>query len=143
VTGETAVAARDFGAATSGGSQPSIVAPWSLMLRAYQKVFYLRGPFLFLFLLVGAVGVWLGIRRRTRIPGAGWGGLALLPWLVGVALIVLPPMTAGFSYRYVQAAIPAVCLAAGLAFCGRGSLITWLRGLKRAKGEPAPPESIA
>jgi hypothetical protein len=143
VTGETAVAARDFGAATSGDSQPSIVQPWSLMLRAYQKVFYLRGPFVFLFVLVGAVGVWLGIRRRTRIPDTGWGGLPLLPWLVGVALIVLPPMTAGFSYRYVLAAIPAVCLAAGLAFCGRGSLITWLRGLKRGQREPASPEAAA
>jgi hypothetical protein len=48
-------------------------------------------------------------------------------------------MTAGFSYRYVLAAVPAVCLAAGLAFSGRGSLITWLRGLTRARSEPAPP----
>ena len=44
-----------------------------------------------------------------------------------VALIVLPPMTAGFSYRYVLSAVPAVCLAAGLAFAGRGNLIGWLR----------------
>jgi hypothetical protein len=41
-------------------------------------------------------------------------------------------MTAGFSYRYVLAAVPAVCLAAGLAFAGRGSLLTWLKA-KRAK----------
>jgi hypothetical protein len=143
VTGEVATAARDFGAATTGDSQPSINDPWAKLLRAYQKVFYLRGPFVFLFVLVGAVGVWLGIRRRTRVPGTGWGGLPLLPWLVGVALIVLPPMTAGFSYRYVLAAVPAVCLAAGLAFCGRGSLITWLRGLKRAKSEPASPDAVA
>jgi hypothetical protein len=143
VTGEMAVAARDFGAATTGDSQPSINQPWSEFLRGYQKVFYLRGPFVFLFVLVGAVGVWLGIRRRTRVRGTGWGGLPLLPWLVGVALIVLPPMTAGFSYRYVLAAVPAVCLAAGLAFCGRGSLVTWLRGLKRAKSEPASPEAAA
>ena len=143
VTGKTAAAARDFGAATSGGSQPSVVEPWAWLLRAYQKVFYLRGPFVFLFVLFGAVGVWLGIRRRTRVPGTGWGGLPLLPWLVGVALIILPPMTAGFSYRYVLAAIPAVCLAAGLAFCGRGSLITWLRGLNREKSEPASPEAAA
>ena len=126
-------AARDFGGANYG--QTSVVEPWSVLLRGYQKVFYLRGPFVFLFVLAGAVGVWLGIRRRTRVPGTGWGGLPLLPWLVGVALIVLPPLTAGFSYRYVLAAVPAICLAAGLAFCGRGSLITWLRGLRREKTE--------
>ena len=141
VTGENAVAARDFGAATAGGHQPSVVQPWSLLLRAYQKVFYLRGPFVFLFVLAGAVGVWLGIRRRTRIAGTGWGGLPLLPWLVGVALIVIPPMTAGFSYRYVLAAVPPFCLAAGLAFCGHGSLITWLRGRRRPKSAPAPAEA--
>ena len=138
-------AARDFGGANYG--ELRVVQPWSDFLRAYQKVFYLRGPFVFLFVLVGAVGVWLGIRRRTRVPGTGWGGLGLLPWLVGVALIVLPPMTAGFSYRYVLAAVPPVCLAAGLAFCGRGSLITWLRGLTGAKSEqtsePASPEAAA
>jgi len=143
VTAEVAVAARDYGAATTGDGQPSINQPWAGFLRAYQKVIYLRGPFVFLFVLVGAVGVWLGIRRRTRVPGTGWGGLPLLPWLVGVALIVLPPLTAGFSYRYVLAAVPAVCLAAGLAFAGRGSLITWLRNLRQAKSEPASPDAAA
>jgi hypothetical protein len=143
VTGETAVAARDYGAATSGDRQPSVVEPWSLLLRAYQKVFYLRGPFVFLIALIGAVGVWLGLRRRSRVPGTGWGGLSLLPWLVGAALIILPPLTAGFSYRYVLAAVPPLCLAAGLAFCGRGSLINWLRGLslQRVKSEPTSPEA--
>jgi len=122
-----AQAARDYGGASYG--RPSVVEPWSIFLRAYQKVVYLRGPFLFLFLLVGAAGAWLGMRRRTRVPGTGWGGLPLLPWITGVALIVLPVMTAGFSYRYVLAAVPALCLAAGLAFAGRGSLITWLKRL--------------
>jgi hypothetical protein len=134
-------AARDFGGANYG--ELKVVQPWSDLIRGYQQVFYLRGPFVFLFVLVGAVGVWLGIRRRTRVPGTGWGGLGLLPWLVGVALIVLPPMTAGFSYRYVLAAAPPVCLAAGLAFCGRGSLITWLRGLKRPKSKPASSKTAA
>ena len=43
----------------------------------------------------------------------------MLPWLVGAFLIVLPPMTAGFSYRYVLAAVPTACLGAGLAFARR------------------------
>jgi hypothetical protein len=143
VTGDplNAHAARDFGGANYG--ELTVVQPWSDLLVAYQRVFYLRGPFVFLFAAVGVVGVWLGIRRRTRVRGTGWGGLGLLPWAVGVALIVLPPMTAGFSYRYVLAAVPALCLAAGLAFCGRGSLITWLRGLKGAKSSPAAPEPHA
>ena len=118
-------AARDYGGASYG--RPSVVQPWARFLWAYQKVVYLRGPFLLLIIAAGAAGVVLGIRRKTRVPGTGWGGLSLLPWLTGVALIVLPPMTAGFSYRYVLSAIPAVCLAAGLAFAGRGSLLTWLR----------------
>jgi hypothetical protein len=134
-------AARDFGGANYG--ETSVKQPWSDLLRAYQKVVYLRGPFVLLFVLIGAVGVWLGIRRRSRVPGTGWGGLPLLPWLVGVALIVLPPLTAGFSYRYVLAAVPAICLAAGLAFCGRGSLITWLRSLRGTKSKPASPEASA
>jgi hypothetical protein len=143
VTGDpvNARAARDFGGADYG--RPSVVQPWARFLWAYQKVVFLRGPFLFGFVLAGAAGVALGIRRRTRVPGTGWGGLPLLPWLTGVALIVLPPMTAGFSYRYVLSAVPAVCLAAGLAFAGRGSLLAWLRarglpGGSRRERRPAP-----
>jgi hypothetical protein len=122
----SARAARDFGGSEYG--RPSVIQPWARFLWAYQKVVYLRGTFLLLFVLAGATGVALGVRRKTRVAGSGWGGLALLPWLTGVALIVLPPMTAGFSYRYVLAAVPAICLAAGLAFAGRGNLLTWLAG---------------
>jgi hypothetical protein len=135
VTGKpaNASAARDFGGANYGHT--SVVQPWSILLRGYQKVFYVRGPLLFLLVIAGAVGVVLGVRRRTRLPGTGWGGLALLPWLVGVALIVIPPVTAGFSYRYSLAAVPAICLAAGLAFAGRGNLITWFK--KRTQTSPS------
>jgi hypothetical protein len=127
VTGNpvNARAARDYGGADHG--RPSVVQPWARFLWAYQRVVFLRGPFLFLFVVTGAAGVLLGVRRRTRVPGTGWGGLPLMPWLTGMALIVLPAVTAGFSYRYALAAVPAVCLAAGLTFAGRGSLLTWLR----------------
>lgn len=87
--------------------QPTVTKPFSSFLQGYQKIFYLRGPMLGGILLLGAAGIIARWRRR--------GGLALLPWSLAVVLVVLPPMTAGFSYRYVLAAVPIACLAAGLA----------------------------
>jgi hypothetical protein len=87
--------------------QPKVVSPWSYLIIDYQKVFYLRGTMLGIILLVGLGGIVLRWRR--------WGGLTLLPWVVGALLVVIPPLTAGFSYRYVLAAVPVSCLAAGLA----------------------------
>ena len=93
-----------------GGSvgQPKVNHPWAGFVQGYQRVIWLRGPFLLVIVLMGAFGVVARWRKR--------GGIPLLPWLVGALLIVLPPMTAGFSYRYVIAAVPAACLAAGLVF---------------------------
>ena len=99
-------ARQDLGG--SGLGNTSAVQPWQRLLEIYQRYFYLRGTMLGLIVLIGAAGVLARWRR--------WGGVGLLPWLVGALLIVLPPMTAGFSYRYVLAAVPAACLAAGLAF---------------------------
>ena len=90
-----------------GLGQPTVTKPYSSFIRSYQKIFYLRGTMVGVILLIGAAGI---IARWRR-----WGGLALLPWAVSVLLIILPPMTAGFSYRYVLAAVPMACLAAGLA----------------------------
>jgi hypothetical protein len=100
----------------------STVAPWATFLQNYQRFVYLRGSLLLVIVLIGAAGV-VGRWRR-------WGGVGLLPWLTGVMLIVLPPMTAGFSYRYVLAAAPVACLAAGLAFAGApGGRATSVRAL--------------
>ncbi len=99
-------ARRDLGGPGLGNA--SAVQPWQRMLQIYERYFYLRGTLLGLIVLIGAAGVLARWRR--------WGGIGLLPWMVGALLIVLPPMTAGFSYRYVLAAVPAACLAAGLAF---------------------------
>jgi hypothetical protein len=96
----------DFGG--PGLGRTSAVEPWQRLLEIYQRYIYLHGTLLGLIVLIGAAGVLARWRR--------WGGVGLLPWLVGALLIVLPPMTAGFSYRYVIAAVPAACLAAGLAF---------------------------
>jgi hypothetical protein len=88
-----------------------VVAPWARLIQMYQRYIFLRGTLLGLIVLIGVAGV---LARWRRL-----GGIGLLPWLAGALLIVLPPMTAGFSYRYVLAAAPAACLAAGLAFARR------------------------
>jgi hypothetical protein len=94
-----------------GLGNTEVVQPWARLILIYQRYFYLRGTLLGLIVLIGAAGMLARWRR--------WGGIGLLPWLVGALMIVLPPMTAGFSYRYVLAALPAACLAAGLAFARR------------------------
>ena len=87
--------------------QPKVVQPWANFIEGYQKLFYLRGTMLGVILVIGAAGI---IARWRRL-----GGLALMPWAVGALLVVLPPLTAGFSYRYTLAVVPVACLAAGLA----------------------------
>jgi hypothetical protein len=118
-----------------GGSigQPRVIHPWAGFIQWYQRYFSFRGTLLGLTLLIGAAGVLARWRR--------WGGVGLLPWLVGALLIVLPPMTAGFSYRYVIPAVPLICLAAGLAFtqqAGEGSVRARLAGLGRYFGRGVP-----
>ena len=102
-------ARQEFGGSGLGNSEA--MRPWQRLLQIYQRYFYLRGTLLGIIVLIGAAGLLARWRR--------WGDVGLLPWLVGVLMIVLPPMTAGFSYRYVLAAVPTACLAAGLAFARR------------------------
>jgi hypothetical protein len=119
-----------------GLGNTSAVQPWERLLKIYQRYIYLRGTLLGLVVLIGVAGVLARWRR--------WGGVGLLPWLVGALLIVLPPMTAGFSYRYVLAAVPAACLAAGLAFARRPGDTVPVRGDELAQGDdpPKPPRSV-
>ena len=126
-------ARQDFGG--PGLGRTDAVQPWQRLLQIYQRYFYLRGTLLGLIVLIGAAG--LAARWRQ------WGGAGLLPWLVGVLMIVLPPMTAGFSYRYVLAAVPATCLAAGLAFVrrpGEKSVGALAADLRRHFGRGVPVE---
>jgi hypothetical protein len=114
-----------------GGSigQPRVIHPWAGFVQWYQRTFSFRGSLLGLTVLIGAFGF---LARWRRL-----GGISLLPWLVGALLILLPPMTAGFSYRYVVPAVPVACLAAGLAFtrqAGEGSLRAAVADLGRYFG---------
>ena len=96
----------DVHAYQPGNVTTLVYRPYSSLLVGYQRYFYFRGPLLLLTLLIGAA--WVVTGRSRGAPG-------LLPWCVAVALIVVPPATAGFSYRYVLAAIPCACIAAGMA----------------------------
>jgi hypothetical protein len=130
-------AERDFAGPGQGFGWTTAVQPWAHLLQTYQRYIYLRGTLLGLVVLIGAAGVLARWRR--------WGGVGLLPWLVGALLIVLPPMTAGFSYRYALAAVPVACLAAGLAFArepGAGGRSVLARGDDPAssRGGSTPPD---
>jgi hypothetical protein len=128
-------AERDFAGPGQGLGFTREVQPWAHLLQTYQRYIYLRGTLLGLIVLIGAAGVLARWRR--------WGGLGLLPWLVGALLIVLPPMTAGFSYRYVLAAVPVACLAAGLAFArppGSKSVLARGDDLSLSRGGSTPPD---
>jgi hypothetical protein len=117
-----------------GAGQTTAVHPWAGFLQWYQNFMYFRGTLLGLALLIGLGGVLARWRR--------WGGIGLLPWLTGLLLILIPPATAGFSYRYVVAAVPVTCLAAGLAFArrpGGPSFRTWMQeDLPRYFGRSVP-----
>jgi hypothetical protein len=90
---------------------PHSVRPLADFFSGYQRYIYLQGPMLAVIVAIGLGGI--VARRRRR------GGLVLLPWALGVLLLVLPPLTIGFNSRYVLATVPCFCLAAALAFAAR------------------------
>jgi hypothetical protein len=92
------------------------VRPFSAIMIGYQRVVYLRGTMIGLLLLVGLGGIGRALRGGRWRHLRDWGGPALLPWLTGLAILLVPNMTADFSLRYVVPAVPVVCAAAALAF---------------------------
>lgn len=88
-----------------------VVEPYAGLMRSYQRWGYLPGTLFGLILFGGAAGI---VARWRRL-----GGAVLLPWAMAAALIVLPAMTADFSYRYLLPAFPMAGLALALAFTRR------------------------
>jgi hypothetical protein len=99
------------------GSPPneSIVHPYSGWIQTYQRYVVLSGPLLGVIALIGLVGVVLGWRRR--------GGDALLPWLVGIGLL-LAPAAILFDVRFIICAVAPLCVAAAI---GAQQVVTRLR----------------
>ena len=116
-----------------GNPLTDVVEPFAGVMRVWQRWIWLPGSVYGGILAVGLAGMVLKWRRL--------GGPATVPWLISVALIVAPAMTAEFDYRYVLPAVPFACLAAAMAFGQDTTMGDWLtaRGVawKARKGGPA------
>ena len=93
------------------------VEPMSGFMVGYQRFAYLRGTMVGILLLIGLAGLarWLATARAYR-RRREWAGPALFPWLTGLAILLVPVMTADYSLRYVVPAVPVISLAAVFAF---------------------------
>ncbi len=113
-----------------GSATPKVVEPFAGWMRGYQTWAYLPGTLLGLILLA----VLAGLIRRWR----EWGGPALLPWLLSLALLVVPAATADFDYRYVLVAVPMATLALALVFADQEEEKT--RSITREAALPSSSE---
>ena len=101
-----------------GNPLTDVVEPFAGVMRVWQRWIWLPGSVYGGILAVGLIGMVLKWRRL--------GGPATVPWLISVALIVAPAMTAEFDYRYVLPAVPFACLAAAMAFGQNTIMGDWL-----------------
>ncbi len=83
-----------------------VVKPYAGWIGAYQRFVVVPGPLLGVITLTGLAGLIVAWRRI--------GGPALLPWLIGLCLLVTPAAVADFDPRYLVCAIPPLCVAAAI-----------------------------
>jgi hypothetical protein len=121
-------AASEARAYEGGNARTRIIDPYAETIRSYQKVVRLPGTLLGGILIVGLAGM-VPLWRR-------WGGEAFLPWVTATGLLLVPPATAEFDYRYVLPTVPLACIAAAITFSRepRERLGRVFRG-RRASGE--------
>jgi Dolichyl-phosphate-mannose-protein mannosyltransferase len=106
------------------------VRPMSTIMINYQRFIYLRGTMVGVLLLLGLAAVGRALRGGGYRRRREWGGPALFPFLTGLAVLLVPVMTADFSLRYVVPAVPAISLAAAFLF---------LRSAPHPVSSPVPP----
>jgi hypothetical protein len=123
-----------------GNARTRIIAPYATGIRVYQDVAHMPGTVLGGILIVGLAGL-VPLWRR-------WGGEGFLPWILATGLLLVPPATAEFDYRYVLPTVPLACLAAAITFSRepREKLrrLLWWRGRAAeetdgSSGEPEEP----
>ena len=128
-------AAAEAHAYEQGNARTHIIDPYAKVIRNYQHVVHLPGTLLGGIILIGLAGL-VPMWRR-------WGGEALLPWMTGTGLLLVPPATAEFDYRYVLPSVPLVCLAAAITFSKepRDKLVRAVPNrFRRRAEEPVPAE---
>jgi hypothetical protein len=101
-------AASEAHAYEDGNARTRIIDPYANTIRGYQNVVRLPGTLLGGIIIIGLAGM-VPMWRR-------WGGEAFLPWITATGLLLVPPATAEFDYRYVLPTVPVACLAAAIAF---------------------------
>ncbi len=112
-----------------GKADTHLVQPYAGWAIGYQHLMALRGPFLAILMLTGALGLVLALTSRTPFRSP-----AVLMWTTAAALIVIPPFTAQYDFRYALPAVPLSGAVAALAIVlarerspARLSRPAWLR----------------
>lgn len=118
-----------------GSPLTKVVNPFAGVIQVWQRYIWLPGTVYGLILLAGLGGIVLAWRR--------WGGPALLPWAISVALILVPAATAEFDYRYVLPAVPFACLAAAMAFGKDSAARRWLAARRARPAAAGGPAAVA
>jgi hypothetical protein len=127
-------AASEAHAYEDGNARTRIIDPYAKTIRTYQEGVRLPGTLLGGILIVGLAGL-VPMWRR-------WGGEGFLPWVTATGLLLVPPATAEFDYRYVLPTVPLACLAAAITFSREpreriGRVVRWRRsGQSVPGGEP-------
>jgi hypothetical protein len=132
-------AASEAHAYEDGNARTRIIDPYAQTIRTYQQGVRLPGTLLGGILIVGLAGM-IPMWRR-------WGGEALLPWITATGLLLVPPATAEFDYRYVLPTVPLACLAAAITFTREprerlGRIMRWRRSGTAVPGDE-PEESTS
>jgi hypothetical protein len=111
--------------AEHGGEQLTAREPYADALVTYQRVGYLPGPLLLGCLLLAVLGS-VGVGRSRH---AGKRSICMLLTATAIVLLVVPAITAGFSWRYQLPALALLPAGAALA-------LTALRDGPQSSAEP-------
>lgn len=132
-------AAAEAHAYEQGNARTRIVDPYAAAIRDYQRFARLPGTVLGVILLAGLAGL-VPLWRQ-------WGGPAFLPWITATGLLLVPPATAEFDYRYVLPTVPLACVAAAITFSAEPRRRLARAFLRRGRAEetaedPAPKDPV-